>query len=193
MTFSKLVRRTHMYLALFLAPWILGYAVSTVAMNHQWTGGPPSFIPEREQAYATRFAPGTPPLEMGRQILADLGLEGAYGVQGSAEAGRLVINRQDLVTPRRIVFTPADQRLVVERAEFQSGGLLNRFHRRRGYQQPYAADRLMAASVDAVIVAMVFWGLSGLWMWWEMRATRWWGLASMAAGLALFGGLVFAI
>ena len=31
--FSKIVRRTHMYLALFLAPWILMYALSTVAPN----------------------------------------------------------------------------------------------------------------------------------------------------------------
>lgn len=193
MTFSKLVRRTHMYLALFLAPWILGYAASTIAMNHQWTGGPPSFIQEREQTYATRFAQGTPPVEIGRQILSDLGLEGAFGVQGPAADGRLVINRQDLVKPWRIVFTPADQRLVIERAEFNSGGLLNRFHRRRGYQQPYAADRLMALSVDAIIVAMVFWALSGIWMWWEMRATRVWGAASVAVGLALFGFLVLAI
>ena len=85
-----------------------------------------------------------------------------------------------MLSPRRITFTPAGSPIVVERMELETSGFLNRFHRRRGYQQPYAADLAMAISVDAVIVAMVFWALSGLWMWWEMRATRWWGLACAA-------------
>jgi len=31
--FAKQIRRIHMYLALFLAPWVLMYALSTMAMN----------------------------------------------------------------------------------------------------------------------------------------------------------------
>jgi hypothetical protein len=193
MTFSKLNRRTHMYLALFLAPWMLGYALSTIAMSHRWIGGPPTYVQEREQNYETQFAAGTPPIEIGRQILADLDLEGAFGVQGPAADGRLTINRQDLVTPRRIVYRPAERRVTVERVTFEAGAFLNRLHRRRGYQQPYAADRVMAVSVDVVIVAMVIWAASGLWMWWEMRATRFWGIAAAASGILLFALLVFAI
>ena len=33
--FSKVIRRTHMYVALFLAPWVLMYALSTMVMNHR--------------------------------------------------------------------------------------------------------------------------------------------------------------
>ena len=190
MTFSKLVRRTHMYLALFLFPWMLGYAISTFAINHRWTGGPPAYVLEREQAYETRFPPETPPREIARQILVDLNLEGAHNIQGTGADGQLTINRLDLVTPRRVVYTAADRKLVIERVEFHSGALLSRFHRRRGYQQAYAPDRLMAVSVDAVIVALVFWAISGLWMWWEMRATRVWGFASMVGGVAIFVLLV---
>jgi hypothetical protein len=179
-----------MYLALFLTPWMLGYALSTIAMSHRWTGGPPKFVVEQERAYQTRFAPDTPPPQMAEQILADLDLEGAFGVQGPTADGRLTINRQDLIAPRRVVYTIPEQKIVVERMEFTAGGFLNRFHRRRGYQQPYAADRFMAVAVDAVIVSLVVWALSGIWMWWEMRATRWWGLASAATGIGLFVLLV---
>ena len=35
MSISKVVRRTHMYLALFLFPWVLMYALSTLVMNHR--------------------------------------------------------------------------------------------------------------------------------------------------------------
>ena len=55
--FSKIVRRTHMYLALFLVPWVLMYALSTSAMNHRHffqeyygeKGAP--FHTEREMVY----------------------------------------------------------------------------------------------------------------------------------------------
>jgi len=33
--FSTVVRRTHMYLGLFLFPWVLMYSVSTLVMNHR--------------------------------------------------------------------------------------------------------------------------------------------------------------
>jgi uncharacterized iron-regulated membrane protein len=41
-------------------------------------------------------------------------------------------------------------------------------------------------SVDLVIVAMVFWVLSGLWLWWEMKVTRGFGMLSLAGGIGLF-------
>jgi hypothetical protein len=74
----------------------------------------------------------------------------------------------------------------VERVQLQTSQFLNRFHHRRGFQQPYKADQAMAWSVDLVIVGMVFWALSGLWMWWEMRATRLWGLAAALFGIGIF-------
>ena len=51
----------------------------------------------------------------------------------------------------------------------------------------------MALSVDLVVVAMVFWGLSGLWMWWEMRVTRIWGTACALGGLVVFGLYTWAL
>ena len=60
----------------------------------------------------------------------------------------------------------------------------------------YPADALangVSAAVDLVIVAMVLWAASGLWMWWEMRATRWWGIAAAASGIAIFVLLVLAV
>ena len=48
-------------------------------------------------------------------------------------------------------------------------------------------------SIDLVIVSMVFWALSGLWMWWEMRATRFWGFAATAFGVGMFALLALTI
>ena len=191
--FSKFVRRTHMYLALFLTPWMLGYALSTIVMNHN-VSGPQTFVQEREQRYSIAGYPGgVPPRDIAAHILENLDLEGAFGVQGPRPDGTLVINRQDLISPRRITYNPRARTLVIERVVPKSSQLLNRFHHRRGYQQPYAADRAMAWSIDLVIIAMVFWALSGLWMWWEMRATRFWGFAAAAFGIGMFALLALTI
>jgi len=187
--FSKLLRRTHMYLALFLAPWVVAYALSTIVMQHSWFQ-PAVFVFEREQPYDASFPEGTTPQVIGAQVLSDLGMDGAFAVQGPGPNGALTINWQHLVSPRRITYAPAAHSLKIERVGFQPGNFLNRFHHRRGYQQPFAADQLFAVSIDVVIVAMVLWALSGLWMWWEMRATRRWGMLSLVAGLAVFVGLV---
>jgi hypothetical protein len=189
---SRGIRRTHMYLALFLAPWMIGYALSTIAMNHRMPR-PTQLVIESERQYPNTFDPETPRREIAQQILADLKLDGAFSVQGPGPDGRLAINRQGMLTPRRITFTPQTRRIVVERMELETSGFLNRFHRRRGYQQPYAADIAMAISVDVVIVAMVFWALSGLWMWWEMRTTRLWGLACAVTGAGIFLTFVLTI
>jgi hypothetical protein len=182
---SKLIRRSHMYLALFLTPWMVGYAASTLLMNHA-AGRPVVFVSESERPYNTSFEPGTPPRVVAEQILSELDLEGTFGVAAPSPDGKLTITRQDIVAPRRVTFYPTEQRLTVERAQPDAVGFLYRFHRRRGYEPPYLADRAMAFSVDLVIAAMVFWALSGLWMWWEMRATRRWGLACAILGVGIF-------
>jgi hypothetical protein len=179
-----------MYLALFLTPWMVGYAVSTLLMNHE-AGRPVVYAKEREQPYNTTFEPGTPPRVAAEQILSDLHLEGTFGVASPSPDGKLTITRQDIIAPRRITFYPGEHRVEIERAKTDAVGFLYRFHRRRGYEPPFAADRAMAVSVDLVIVAMVFWALSGLWMWWEMRVTRLWGLACAIAGIGIF--VVFAL
>jgi hypothetical protein len=175
-----------MYLALFLFPWMLMYAFSTLAMNHRaWFAAPASFEREREIVYDGVFPDNTTPQVIARQILASVDLEGAHGVTRRND-GTIVINRNDLVTPRRLTFRPADRRLLVERLPLRSNALLERFHRRRGYATGYAMDTGWAVTVDVVIVAMLFWAGSGLWMWWEMKATRRFGLAAALSGVGVF-------
>jgi hypothetical protein len=197
--FSKIIRRSHMYLALFLMPWVLMYALSTMAMNHReffrkvYGGKPAQFEKEREQTYTGLLAANATPSQAAVQILRDLNQDGTFSVQGRPDGERLTIFRQDPVIPRRITYTPKDGRLVIERQIFQAPAFLERMHRRRGFQHDYLLEDTWASSVDLVIIAMVFWGLSGLWMWWELRATRGWGLVCLLTGATLFGVFLFVI
>jgi hypothetical protein len=190
--FSHLLRRSHMYLALFLTPWMLMYALSTMAMNHRHflrggdAPGPPPFEKERETVLDGAIAGAASPREVGAQALAALGLEGRFSVRREADGARFVILRQDPVRPRRVTYTPAGGHVLIEGEVFRTPAFLERMHRRRGFEAGLWLENLWAASVDLVIVAMVFWALSGLWMWWGLRPTRVWGTAAMLGGAGLF-------
>ena len=191
MMISKVVRRTHMYLALFLFPWVLMYALSTLVMNHRalfigaYGEGPIPFVEERRLVYDGVFPENAELGTISKQILISVGLDGAHGVSRRKD-GTIVINRNDLVSPRRLTYSPADRTLAIERMQPRPNAFLERFHRRRGYATGYRLDTVWAVSVDLFIVAMVFWVLSGLWMWWEMKVTRRIGLTSLVGGVGVF-------
>jgi hypothetical protein len=63
-------------------------------------------------------------------------------------------------------------------------GFLTQLHLSHGYATQGGARRLWAIGVDAMFVSMVFWGLSGLCMWWQIKAVRRTGAAILVAGLA---------
>lgn len=187
-----------MYSALFLSPWMLMYALSTMIMNHneyfveKYGRGPGTFESEREVAYPGSFPADAENEDVAREILSYLDLEGANRVQKRPD-GTFVINRADLLHPRRITYSPSEQRITVEKLRFRADRLLVRFHTRRGYSTGYALDTVWAVSVDLVIAAMIFWALSGLWMWWEMKLTRKLGALAILAGLGLWLFYLFTI
>ncbi len=195
---NKLIRRTHMYLALFLAPWVLMYAISTLAMNHReafvtWYGNSrPTWEVERTLDY-TRDMSGADRNAVARQILADLELDGRHDVRGSLTNGELTIIRQEPLTLRRIKYDLTKKSLTVEREAVQVHSLLNRLHGRRGYNQPYRVEKLWALSVDVVIVAMLFWSVSGLWLWWTLKKARMIGGICLAGGVSLFAFFLYSI
>jgi len=188
-----------LYLALFLTPWMLVYALSTMAMNHREffkklnEAGPPPFEKERELTYNGTFPGDADPKTIARQILSSLGMDGAHGARMSPDGSKVIINRFEPVATKRLTYSPADGKLVIEREVFRGPAFLERLHRRRGYRPDYPLESTWAFSVDLVIVAMLFWVASGLWMWWEMRMTRRWGAIFGVAGLALFGLFLFTI
>jgi hypothetical protein len=186
-SFSIVLRRIHLYLALFLTPWVLMYTVSTVYMNHKpRPGKPPVWELSQETTYDGVFPDGATHQAMARQILTSLDLDGAHQASRRPD-GTVVIQRLAAVQPLRLTFTPESRKLVIERQKPDGGAFLERMHRRRGFQHPYGLDDIWAFLVDLFIAAMVFWALSGLWLWWEMKVTRKLGLLALVGGIALFG------
>lgn len=191
-TTSRVVRRVHMYMGLFLIPWMLMYAVSTMVMNHRefvqsfYSTKAPAMVTERELEYSHSFPSDATPQQIGQQILRDIGLEGTHRVSGGKNGKPVVIDRQHAWAPRRITWDPGTQKLLIQKEEFRSATFLERMHRRRGFQQPHLLEDTWASSVDIAVVAMVFWSLSGVWLWWELRPTRLWGTLCGVLGWIVF-------
>lgn len=78
-------------------------------------------------------------------------------------------------------------------AELSVRRFLTRLHLASGYPGSPDARWFWAVVVDVMGVVLVFWGVSGLFMWWQIKATRRWGilvvLLSAAAATALGFGM----
>ena len=196
---SLLVRRIHLFLGLFLAPWVLIYAASTLVMHHRglvrsiFPNQAPALVTEREVDYSRTFPSNATPQQMGQAILRDLDLDGTHSVSGGEKGKPLRINRQHPLGPRRITYQPDTGKVSVQRERYPLHTFLERMHTRRGYQQPYALEDSWAFSVDLAALTMIFWSLSGIWLWWELRATRMWGAICLGLGVALFAAFLILI
>ena len=79
-------------ICLFLTPWVLMYALSSLAFNHfatvrSWYGGNVNqFERVEEIEYSDAFDEGVTPQEAARQILLDLDMDGPHFVRGTCEA-----------------------------------------------------------------------------------------------------------
>lgn len=189
--FSVLLRRCHMYLGLFLTPWLAMYAVSTVVFNHadlinrHYGGRMERFAPEREAIYGKPFAAGATLRQKGEQILDDLHLNGSFGIQQKPD--RIVIDRRDPLAPRRITFFPGTGKLIIERQALRAAQLLTTLHSQVSYTNKLARIKLWAFMVDLTAAATLLLVITGFWMWWELKVTRRWGAFLTLFGLVLFG------
>jgi hypothetical protein len=66
---------------------------------------------------------------------------------------------------------------------------LTRLHKKREYPGRIDASWFWAAGVDATSALMVFWGASGLAMWWQIKSLRGWGSLVLAASAAAAAAL----
>ena len=194
---SLWLRRTHLYAALFLVPWVVIYATSTLVMNHSSHFPEPASAPVLErvstQKYDASFPPGASADQIVEQLLADLGLAGKHRFRHDRRTGVFVIDRDTPRGPRRITYDAPTGDLTVEAGSYGLRRFMAQIHRRRGYESDAFKEDAYGFFVDAFLVVMLFWVLSGIWMWWEMRATRMLGWVSLGGGVVLFLFFLLAI
>jgi len=196
---SRLVRRIHMFTGLFLAPWMVMYALSTMVMTHHeyvnsfYDSKSPVLVAERELDYSRSFATNETRDAIAQQILNDLSMEGAYSVSGGGNGKPLVIQRQHALPHQRLTFDASKSKITIEREEFRTPTVLERLHRRRGYNHPYALEDTWGFTVDVACAGIIIWVASGLIMWWRLPRLRTWGAIAVGGGILSFALLVWTL
>lgn len=194
-----MIRKIHLLLGMFLTPWVIMYAASTIVMQHRelFTGDHRRVEPEyevvREVAYSVGVEQGESSEAVASRILEYLDLEGAFRTRGSWEAGTFEIRRNRPIGSYRITWDGESERLIVEKQGFGLAFFLEVLHRRSGFAQPFWANDAWAVIVDLFIVGILAWAVTGLFLWWKIKPTRKLGAVCMVVGTALFVFLVSTI
>jgi len=194
-TFDRINRRTHLYLGLFLMPWVIMYGASSfVISHHAWFQShqePPwELVFERE--YHHPINDQKEPREIAGEILKDLGLEGAFWAQ-RLKPGELRVDRFSFWGSTRLTYLIKDQKLRAEHQRMPWDQALLRMHFRGGFVQSSFWDILWAVAVDLACVGILLWIASGLFMWWRLSRTRVWGAVAVGAGILSFLVLVWTL
>lgn len=193
-----ILRRVHLFLGLFLAPWFLMYAISSVPFNHNAyfeeldkAKGLPASTTAWERDYDVHVPANDAGLKLlGDQIMADAGLEGTHGTYrvGSTRIEVYVYSFWRSTTLR---YNFKEKKLSAHPRRFRWDHFFTGMHAKGGYEQDRFVDDAWAVIVDLVCVGMFGWILTGLYLWWGIgSAVRRWGAIALGAGVVLYAAFL---
>jgi hypothetical protein len=191
MSVLHLVRRTHLYLGLFLLPWVIMYGVSSIPFNHNRTVET-TFTRLADVPFSSGVADSPEGLRvLGRQMMDAAGVSGGFYVS-RPNPRQVNVNHPNFLGPIRIFYYIDRQSLVAERRDFQLRLFLTALHTRGGYGLGGSWDTVWAVLVDLLSISLLLWIASGLWMWWKLPGTglRRWGWLALAGGAVSFAVMI---
>ena len=203
--FYRLVRDLHLYLGLFISPFVLAFASSVFFLAHSWL---PQFAPETS---TTRVVPAfSVPADWatlsGRPLIEALkpALERA-NVRGEVGFVRRLTKEQKLIIPVTIpgrettvsIDLATREATVVTRERGLADALVT-LHRSPGQHGPTIRMNWFYMQVwrwlaDATVYLILFISISGVYLWYLLRAERTVGLILLFAGAFSFFGIAYAL
>lgn len=204
--FYLFTRDLHLYFGLFLSPFILLFSFSVFYLVHGLTRRPAPTASDTTRTVAALSVPPDLGAIQGRaRVEALRPLLDQLGVRGEIDFVRHVASEHRLIVPVRlpdsdtIVTLDYDQRTATVTTRRQSlGDALVYLHKMpgphnvdvRGNTRLIRAWRILA---DGTAYVLLFITISGIYLWFALRAERRVGLALIAGGAVTFGGLVYVI
>ena len=202
----RFVRDLHLYLGLFLSPFILAFSVSVFYLVHGSAYRPaptasdnPRTVTNLRVARDIASLQGRARVDALRPVLDQLDVSGEIDFVRHIPAERRLVMPVRLPGRDTVITLDYDQRTAIVTSRRHSiGDALVYLHKMpgphnvdvRGNSGLIRAWRLVA---DATAYVLLFITASGIYLWVALRAERRIGLAFMVAGAVTFGGLVYAI
>lgn len=205
--FYLLNRDLHLYLGLFISPFVLVFAVSVFFLVHAWVPGiTPGPSTTRVVATSALPIPGDLQTLSGRPLIDALrpALEKA-GVHGEIGFVRHLVKEEKFIIPVTIpgrettvsLSIASGEATIVTRETGLADALVT-LHKSPGQHGPgirmnwffMRAWRWMA---DATVYLVLFISLSGIYLWYVLRAERSVGVILIFAGALSFFGMAYAL
>src|SRR6266566_4664667 len=191
--FYRLIRDLHLYLGLFISPFVLVFAVSVFFLVHSWL---PRIASETSTTRVVSALPLPGDLQTlsGRPLIDALkpALEKA-DVRGEVGFVRHLVKEERLIIP---VTIPGRETIVTR--ETGLADAMATLHRSPGEHAPairmnwfyMQAWRWLA---DTTAYLILFISVSGIYLWYVLRAERRVGFVLLFAGALSFFGLAYAL
>src|SRR6266498_2994013 len=201
----RLIRDLHLYLGLFSSPFVLVFAISVFFLVHAWL---PKFAPETSHTRVVSALPLPGDLQTlsGRPLIDALkpALEKA-DVRGEVGFVRHMVKEERLIIPvtipgreTTVSISIASREATIVTRETGLANALVTLHKSPGQHGPnirmnwfyMRAWRWMA---DATVYLVLFISVSGIYLWYVLRAERSVGLILLFAGALSFFGMAYAL
>lgn len=202
-SFYVWTRDLHLYFGLFLCPFVLVFAVSTVILNHP---GLASESRSTERAVAGIAIPaGLERLEGMERIRALQPVLRQAGVSGEVEwitylprESRMIVLLAKPGETSTLELDLKTRTATVRRTSSGLAGALVYLHKMPGphlvnIRGNWLWTELWRPFADGTVCLLLFLSLSGIYLWAVLRAERRAGLLLLGAGFAIFTGLLYAL
>ncbi|MHC4179546.1 MAG: hypothetical protein ACYSWU_18700 [Planctomycetota bacterium] len=194
---DRLMRSLHLYTGLFLIPWMMVYAASAFFLNHGphfrelFNITPPTWETLQKLDFVPDDSFPQEQADQAKAILRLADLEGPHRILPRAPAHQMIVFRICGTGNYRITWHRSQSLIIVEKQQpFSFFRLVHYLHFRGGYAQPYFALIAWAVVVDLVVLSILLWVVSGLYIWARRPGKRLPGGICAIAGSLLFVGLV---
>jgi hypothetical protein len=203
-SFRQLLRDLHLYVGLFLSPFVLVFAGSVIFLVHSWVPG--GGAPARTWDETNLSLPaGFEQLKGREQVDAAHTLLDRIGIRGE------IWNIRQFPKERRFEITvnvPGSETIVNLKVDTRSATIAQRntgmadaliyLHKLPGPHLEAIRGNSFVIDIwrwmaDATVHMLLFMSISGVYLWAVLRAERRVGLILLAAGTLSFGGIVYAL
>jgi hypothetical protein len=203
--FYRVTRDLHLYFGLFISPFVLAFAVSVFLLVHSWSAksaaddSPIPVVSDLPLPADLEAASGRQRIDKLKPVLERLGVQGEVGwVKHLPKQHRLII---PVTVPGRVTTITLDvtnRKASIERRTTGLGDALVVLHMSPGQhladiRKNWIFMRVWSWLADVTVYLVLFITVSGLYLWYVLRAERKVGIGLLAAGALSFLGIVYVL
>ncbi len=195
-------RDIHLYVGLFASPYVVVFALSTILLNHNWNFAGSAEVEEWEAQ--VELTEGMEPRPLGFEIAEQLGLQGEVGQARKIPAARaqlfpgqevFMLGVNKLGQNRRIEVDPETGQARIRQTTTGAMRAIIEMHMRPGPHSPrsfmnWIFSKIWAALSDSVVYMLLFLSISGIYLWFVLKAERKIGWIMTVAGISSFAFII---